>query len=400
MNRRNFAILIFIVALLILGLLGVVYVMQSNSGQPAQGQADIPPGAEIPPGSETTPIPGMEPGQPMPELFDVVVSIQTVPRGYRLTENELVLEKRLPEDIPSNVITNLADAVGLYARKDIYQGETLTYDALVQDPTILGQSEYGPSSLIPPGFVAAAVPMNRLSSVAYGLDTGDFVDIMLSFVFYQIDEQFQTYLQNAAVFFLEDVQQAIEAGEGEDLGTQEVVIIAPYGRFEALPTGDLAHIAPSESQRPVQVSMILQNAKVIQVGEWFPPAAVQGPTPTPSPVPANTTPEPTPFQPGPSPTPQPKVLLLALSPQQQLFLKYAVESNAVITFALRGVQGGVPDNQLYSVQNVDINYLLQRFNIEVPPNFNYSVDTVIEERAITPTPLSAPPTPVEEGADS
>ncbi len=400
MNRRTFAILIFVVALLILGLLGVLYIMQSNSGQPATGQADIPPGAEIPPGSETTPIPGMQPGQPMPELFDVVVSLQTVPRGYRLTENELILEKRLPEDIPTNVITNLSDAIGLYARKDIYQGETLTYDALVQDPTILGQNEYGPSSLIPPGFVAAAVPMNRLSSVAYGLDPGDFVDIMLSFVFYQIDEQFQTYLQNAAVFFLEDVQQAVEAGEGEDLSTQEVVIIAPYGRFETLPTGDLAHIAPSESQRPVQVSMILQNAKVIQVGEWVPPAAVQGPTPTPSPVPANTTPEPTPFQPGPTATPQPKVLLLALSPQQQLFLKYAVESNAVITFALRGVKNGVQDNQLYAVQNVDINYLLQRFNIVPPPNFNYSVDTVIEERAITPTAPPAQPAPGAEGADS
>lgn len=400
MNRRTFAILIFIVALLILGLLGVVYIMQSNSGLPVPGQADIPPGAEIPPGSETTPIPGMQPGQPMPELFDVVVSLQTVPRGYRLTENELILEKRLPEDIPSNVITNLSDAVGLYARKDIYQGETLTYDALVQDPTILGQNEYGPSSLIPPGFVAAAVPMNRLSSVAYGLDAGDFVDIMLSFVFYQIDEQFQTYLQNAAVFFLEDVQRAAEAGEGEDLSNQQVVIIAPYGRFETLPTGDLAHVAPSEPQRPVQVSMILQNAKVIQVGEWVPPAAVQGPTPTPSPVPANTTPEPTPFQPGPTATPQPKVILLALSPQQQLFLKYAVESNAVITFALRGVKNGLQDNQLYAVQNVDINYLLQRFNITVPPNFNYSVDTVIDERAITPTAPPAQPAPGAEGADS
>ncbi len=400
MNRRTFAILIFIVALLILGLLGVLYIMDLNSAQPVAGPAGIPPGAEIPPGSETTPIPGIPPGQLMPELFDVVVSLQTVPRGYRLTENELILEKRLPEDIPTNVITNLSDAVGLYARKDIYQGETLTYDALVQDPTILGQNEYGPSSLIPPGFVAAAVPMNRLSSVAYGLDAGDFVDIMLSFVFYQIDEQFQTYLQNAAVFFLEDVQQAAEAGEGENLSTQEVVVIAPYGRFETLPTGDLAHIAPSEPQRPVQVSMILQNAKVIQVGEWVPPAAVQGPTPTPSPVPPNTTPEPTPFQPGPTATPQPKVLLLALSPQQQLFLKYAVESNAVITFALRGVKNGVQDSQLYAVQNVDINYLLQRFNIVPPPNFNYSVDTVINERAITPTVPPAQSAPAEEGAGS
>ncbi len=399
MNRRTIAILIFIVAILILSVVGVVFVMQQNStpAEPAPGEADVPPGADLPPGTEATPpIPGLEEGQSMPDMVEVVVSLQTLPRGYQLTENELTTDIRLAAEVNSNVITNIEDAVGLYARTDIYQGETLTFDGLVQDPTILGQNEYGPSSLIPPGFVAAAVPMDRLSSVGYGLDPGDSIDIMLSFVFYQIDEEFQTYLQNAAVFFLEDVLQATEEGDVEALVTQEVVIIAPYGRFEELPTGDLAHIGPSEAQRPVLVSMILQNAKVIQVGEWVPPEAVQGPTPTPIPV---EDPEATPTnQPLlPTSTPQPKVILVALSPQQQLFLKYAVESNADIDFALRAVQ----DGQLYSVQNVDINYLLQQFNIEVPPNFDYSVDTIIEDRAVTPTPLSpqAPP-PGEEGANS
>lgn len=396
MNRRTIAILIFILAVLVLSAVGVLFVLQQDAGPAPQGptSADIPPGAELLPGSATTPIPGLEPGQAMPDMVEVVVSLQTLPRGYRLTENELVTDLRLATDVHSNVITNIADAVGLYARKDIYQGETLTYDALVQDPTILGQNEYGPSSLIPPGFVAAAVPMNRLTSVGYGLDAGDSIDIMLSFLFYQIDEEFQTYLQNAAVFFLEDVLQAAEEGDLETLVSQEVVIIAPYGRFESLPTGDLAHIAPSESQRPVQVSMVLQNAKVIQVGEWIPPVAAQAPTPTPLPVEdPNATPTFAPLEP--TATPHPKVLLVALSPQQQLFLKYAVESNATITYALRGVQ----DGQLYSVQNVDINYLLQRFNIEIPPNFSFSVDKQIEERSVTPTPAGVPPSG-QEGAGS
>ncbi len=398
MNRRTIAILIFIVAILILSVVGVLFVLQQNSDQPeqAQGEVGVPPEADLPPGSEATPIPGLEPGQPMPDMVEVVVSLQTLPRGYQLTAAELTTDIRLATEVKGNVITDIEEAIGLYARTDIYQGETLTYDALVHDPTILGQNEYGPSSLIPPGFVAAAVPMDRLSSVGYGLDPGDSIDIMLSFAFYQIDEQFQTYLQNAAVFFLEDVLQAAEEGDTETLMTQEVVIIAPYGRFETLPTGDLAHIAPSEVQRPTLVSMILQNAKVIQVGEWVPPESVQGPTPTPIPVDdPNATPT---FQPlEPTSTPQPKVILVALSPQQQLFLKYAVESNADITFALRAVQ----DGQLYSVQNVDINYLLQQFNIDVPPNFGYSVDAIIEDRAITPTPLSPQGNPpAEEGADS
>jgi len=384
MNRRTIAILIFVVAILILSVVGVLYVMQQNADQTQQTQGDgtVPAGADQPPGDGVTPQ-GAESGEPLPDMVEVVVSLQTLPRGWQLTENELTTDMRLAGEVGSNVITRIEDAVGLYARTDIFQGETLTFDALINDPTILGQTEFGPSSLIPPGFVAAAVPMDRLSSVAYGLHSGDSVDIMLSFVFYQIDEQFQTYLQNAAVFFLEDAVQATGTPNAQSIMNQDVVIIAPYGRFEELPTGDLAHIAPSESQRPVLVSMILQNAKVIQVGEWSPPEAVQGPTPTPLPA-DNPDATPTNMPPQPTSTPQPKVLLVALSPQQQLFLKYAVESHADIDFALRAVQ----DGQLYSVQNVDINYLLNQFNIEVPPNFNYSVDTIIEERSITPTPIA------------
>ncbi|MEZ4644677.1 MAG: hypothetical protein R3E31_18415 [Chloroflexota bacterium] len=384
MNRRTIAILIFIVGILILSVVGVLYVLQQDSGDTQQttaGDAETPPsGAETPPEDIGLP-PGVEPGEPMPEMVEVVVSLQTVPRGWQLTEAELTTDLRLATEVGTNVIKDVKDAVGLYARTDIFQGETLTFDSLVTDPTILGANEYGPSSLIPPGFVAAAVPVDRLSGVAYGLKAGDNVDIMLSFLFYQIDEEFQTYLQNAAVFFLEDVIQAVETEDTQALATQEVVIIAPYGRFEELPTGDLAHVAPSETQRPVLVSMILQNAKVIQVGEWVPPEGIEGPTPTPEPVEGDVTP--TALPPQPTGTPFPKVLLVALSPQQQLFLKYAVESGADIDFALRGVQ----DGQLYSVQNVDINYLLQQFNIEIPPNFNYSVDAVIKEVELTPTPV-------------
>ncbi|MBE2201425.1 MAG: hypothetical protein IAE79_22625 [Anaerolinea sp.] len=392
MNRRAIAILIFIVGILILSAVGVMYVLQQDAGDATQDvspDADVPSG-DIPPGDDVQLPPGVEPGDPLPEMVEVVVSLQTVPRGWQLTEAELFIDMRLATSVGDNVITNIKDAVGLYARTDIFQGETLTFDALVIDPTILGANEYGPSSLIPPGFVAAAVPMDRLSGVGYGLKAGDNVDIMLSFLFYQIDEQFQTYMQNAAVFFLEDFIEAVETEDTEALVTQDVIIIAPYGRFESLPTGDLAHIAPSEAQRPVLVSMILQNAKVIQVGDWTPPEAVQGPTPTPEPVEGEVTPSPAPLLP--TGTPFPKVLLVALSPQQQLFLKYAVESGADIDFALRGVQ----DGQLYSVQNVDINYLLEKFNIQIPPNFNFSVDAVIKEVELTPTPNQSG----GDGADS
>jgi hypothetical protein len=228
--------------------------------------------------------------------------------------------------------------------------------------------------------------MDRLSGVAYALSEGDYIDIMMTFRFYQIDEQFQTYLENAAVFFLEDAvtTEGEEPVEGEEAATVEtnIFVLWPYGRFEQLPTGDTVHVYGSEYQRPIPISMILQNARVIQVGNYVPPAPIEPATPTPEPI-AEGEPTPTP-QPGgpvaPTATPYPNVLLVALSPQQQLFLKYAVESNADIDFALRGAN----DNQLYTVQNVDINLLLERFNIEIPPGFNYSVDSLTTEA--TPTP--------------
>ena len=70
---------------------------------------------------------------------------------------------------------------------------------------------------------------------------------------------------------------------------------------------------------------------------------------------------------------------MAMQPQQQLLLRYAIETGSDIDLALRGVN----DGQLYSVQNVDIGYLLETFNIEIPPNFGFTVDVL----DVTPTPV-------------
>jgi hypothetical protein len=205
-----------------------------------------------------------------------------------------------------------------------------------------------------------AVPMDRLNSVAYGFAPGDSVDIMLSFTLNPVDQDFQTLLFNSATFYLQQ--------EGEEgTTTSNIFVIDPYGRFETIATGDLAHIGPSEDpQRPIPVSIILQNARVIEVGTYEPSVPAIPPTPTPDP----NEPTPTPGGPPPTPTPPPPdVTLLALPPQQQLFLKYALETNGDIDFALRSVG----DGQLYTVQQVDINYLLQQFGINVPPNTVFSI---------------------------
>jgi pilus assembly protein CpaB len=307
-----------------------------------------------------TPSPTIPPEDVM-NMVEVVVAWNTVPRGFQMTEAELAIDERLASEVGSNVITNIDEAIGLFARQEIYQGETLTSDSLVRDPTLIGIENYGPSSLVPPGWVALAVPLDRLSSVAYGLSPGDTVDIMLSFTLNAIDEQFQTLLFNSASFYLPG---------GEDTAASWLVI-DPYGRFEQIATGDIAHVKPAENtERPIPLSVILQGARVVQVGPWMPRAPV--PPPTPTPVPDAPTPTPG-GGPAATPTPPPpNVLLVALPPQQQLFLKYALEVNADIDFALRGLN----DPQLYAVEEVDFDFLFQQFDITIPPNAEFTIGGV------------------------
>lgn len=380
MGRRVLIIILFLVGGLVL--LGVVAFIALSGGLGGVDVVDTPPAPEV---GEGTPLPeGAPPGpgapSPIPPMVEVVVSLQTVPRGWQIQRDELQTEFRLATEVQPNVITDLDEVIGKYARTEIYQGETLTYDAVIDDPTLAGVAEFGPSSLIPGGYVAHGVPMDRLSSVAYGLANGDFVDVLVTFYIYEIDEEFQTLLQNSATFVLESRTAGAE-GEADQV-TQSLLVLDPFGRFEALPNGDLALVTPSEEQRPLQVSFVLQGAKVIQVGTYFPPGPVALPTPTPTPDPAATATPEAGVVPTPTPPP-PDVLLLAMTPQQQLVMKYAVESAADIDFALRGPE----DGQIYAIDNVDINYFLNRFNIEPPIDYGYTVSPVFA--------TVTPPAPIE-----
>lgn len=390
MSRRTILILIFVFGIVLLSIVLVVFLLQQDqpTGTPADTVTDGQNGALPPDGVDSA-----EPEETIPPLVEVVVSLQTVPRGHQMTPDILALDMRPAANVGNNVITSLDDALNLYARTDIYQGETLTFDSLVDDITKVGLETYGPSALIPPGYVAQSVPMNRLTGVANGISEGDYVDIMVTFFFRQIDEEFQTYLPNDAAFYLEEEITALEAaGTGEtteENGVQFFLFpLEPIGRFEELPTGDLAHISPNEEDlapRPVPVTMIIQNARVIQVGPYFLPADPSSliPTPTPEPI-AEGEPTPTPSQvlaPTPEPPP-PDVVVLALQPQQQLLLRYAVEVNAQLFFALRGVN----DGQLYSVENMTLDFLLERFNVEIPPNLGFSVETNLIQVTATPPP--------------
>ena len=376
MGRRTVAILFLVGGLLLLVV--VLFFLLQSGGQDDEVAPEPQEGSPAP--ADTT---VAEPAATAPAtMVEVVVSLQTVPRGWQMTEAELTTDLRRAELVGDNVITDIDEAVGKYARTDLFQGQTLTRNSLIEDPTLAGVEDYGPSSLIPEGYVAQAVPMSRLSSVAYGFAEGDTIDVMATFYIAEIDEQFASLLENSATF---TIQTGGEGEEGETQTQRSILILDPLGRFETLPNGDLAMLSPSEPQRPIRVSFVLQAAKVIQVGPWQPEEAIALPTPTPTPgAEATPTPE-TGTVPTATPTP-PDVVLLAMTPQQQLVLKYAVEVSADIDFALRPPN----DTQIYSADTIDLASFLQRFGIERPIDYGFTANP----RVVTVTPAAPEP---EEG---
>lgn len=414
MDRRRLSILLLL-ALGIIILIGTVGFLLFGNGMellgltPTATPTTPPPTAVLP---EGIPSPVATVDLELDELVEVVVSLQTVPRGFQMTEAELTTELRLASEVNDNMVRTVEEAVGLFARTDIYQGETLTYDSLVLDLTLDGQIDYGPSSLIPPGYLAMSMPLDRLGGVAYALEAGDFVDIMVTFVLFPVDEQFQSRLPNDATFFLENITDGpAEPSEegGEEEISSELYTLSPFGRFETLADGSIVHVSPAEAtQRGVHVAFVIQNAKVIQVGPFEPPLPPQLPTATPTPDPnaaEGEFAEAPPDEVQPTPIPPPDVVVLALPPQQQLVLKYAVETNSIIDYALRGVN----DGELYAVDNVTFDYIVDRFNVEIPPDFAYIVNSrdnlflkvVVDDDAITPEIIvTVIPTPEQFGSDN
>ena len=84
--------------------------------------------------------------------------------------------------------------------------------------------------------------------------------------------------------------------------------------------------------------------------------------------------------------------MVALAPQQQLLLKHAVDVGADIDFALRASN----DNQLYAVENVDLGFFLDLFDIEIPPDFDHTLLIPVDEDGVPINPGPATPTPVPD----
>jgi pilus assembly protein CpaB len=302
---------------------------------------------------------------PTPQQFvDLVIAVQELPRGIVIPPNAVELRPWPLESAPFNGITNLEDVVGRIARTDIFREQPILQNMVVDNLTNLARVGSDAAAILPSGLVAIAVPMDRLTSVGYGIQDGDRVDIIVSLLFVDVDEEFQSLLPNRVTLISEDPETG-----------QLVLTTAIEGRVDPLGFAN-AVVGPSERQRPRLVTQrTIQDALVIHVGEFPPDGRIVGVPPTPTPNPdaqqaasdGQATPVPTPTE------SRPDIVTLGVTPQDAVVLTHFIEARLPITFALRAAS----DTSRVPTDPVTLDYIMTEFNIQLPGRRPYSIEPAI-----------------------
>lgn len=308
---------------------------------------------------EPTPTPGAAPPESEEAQIpttQVIVALQPIGRGQPFVAGSIGRRDWPANNVPPDIIADEAETIGKVAKTEIVQGQVIVRSMLAD---VAGAGEA--SFQVPPGRLAVAYPINRQSSVAYALQPGDYVDILITAFFVDVDEEFQTRKPNKIRFFFPE----LDPETGEQVGF-DLAPAMDEGRFE-IASGDLpAIVFPSEEKQiPRRVAQLtVQAAKVIKVGPWI--------EPPPPPPPAEG-------EDAPTPTPNlPDIVTLAVTPQDALVLLWLRQSGIYSEMALRAA--GEEDADHFT-EAVTLQYMLTRFNIAVPPKIEFIMATSITELA-------------------
>ncbi|MBC8253221.1 MAG: Flp pilus assembly protein CpaB [Ardenticatenia bacterium] len=335
----------------------VLVVLTQGPTTPAEEQLDPLMGQVTP-----TPIPTQK----------VWVALQPITRGADFVEGTIGLRDWPTSNVPPDVIGDMAETIGRVSTTDIVQGMPILRNMLAEKGAA-GQA----ALLIPEGRVAVVFPINEQSSVAYAIQPGDFVDVLIMASFIDIDSDFQAELPNLIRFFTVSVDP--------DTGQTGFSLLpeTDEGRFER-PPGLPSEIAgaivyPREAQRPRRVGQLtVQAAKVLRIGPW-----IDMPIPAP-PVEGEGGGEQTA-----APPPPPTIITLAVDTQDALVLLWARKSEMYMELALRAP--GAEDAR-HQPEAVTLEYMLTRFNISVPPKLDYGfkAEPMLMSPVPQPTPASVP----------
>jgi len=364
----------------------VVLLLVSQQTPTPPPPVDTTPGQTIVGGPTVDPQLGLLPTNTPFQYVEIVIAVQQIPRGTRIEANAIDVRLWPADAQPVAAYSNPEDVIGKIARTDIYREQPILQPLLV-DPleegalTNLASVGSDAAAVLPKGKVAVAFPMDRITSVAYAIQPGDYVDLIASFLFVDIDRSFRTIEPN----IFQMIAFTCESGGAPPCPSNETVTFnfsAPTrGTFDTrlVPGAGTfpVFITPSEEPRPrLATQRTIQDALVVWTGDFPVDGALFRPAATPTPVNLTPTPEGTPPDAPPPPTPvppRPDIVTLAVSPQDAVVLTYMIESKIPVTFALRSAG----DHSGIETQTVSLEVIMNRFRIEVPQKFEYGIEPAI-----------------------
>lgn len=332
-----------------------------------------------------------------PDIALIVIAAQDIPRGAEITSDAVITAPFPADSIVETMLTDTGQAVGYRARLDIVRGLPITENMLTREPGDVLGSGSDAAIAIPRGMTAIAVPITRLSSVAYALRPGDRVDVLASFLFVDLDRDFQTLEPNATLIMLGTAGENLtafvctELKQGER-GPECVNPIAPP--FGKLVTEEVSqqplYAQPSEAQRPRLVSQrLIDYATVLHVGTFIleaEEAAAAAPV-----TPTQGAGAPPPTQGG---QPQavttivrPDIVTLIVSPQDALALNWAVKAGVDLVLTLRA-PGDTTDEDTSSVT---LQYLIDNYSITVPSKQPYGLEPRLDRTIVPVLPNDSAP---------
>ncbi len=299
---------------------------------------------------------------PTPIVFvDLVVAVQEIPRGMVIPPNAIQIRPWPQSVAPYNGITNMDDVIGKRARTDIFREQPILSNMVVDDLTGAARVGSDAAAVLPEDLVAVSIPMDRLTGIAYAPQDGDRVDLIISLLFVELDEDFQSILPNNLRLF-----RITEEG---------IELLAPIqGRPDSTSLGSVI-VEPSERQRPRLVTQrTIQDALVVHVGNFPYDGRFIGVPPTPTPVPdENAESESgTPLPPTPLP-PRPDIITLGVLPQEAVVITWMIEARLPITMALRSASS----TSRTATTEVTLDYIMGQYGITLPGKRPFGIEPAI-----------------------
>lgn len=324
------------------------------------------------------------------DFSQVVIALQDLPRGFRLTDE--FLQGGSPAvgltawpvssiPLPQNSFTTLDELLGqnYIVRTDIPRESPILTTQLVRSYNNLGRTGSDAAVLLPPGLVAISMPLSftGVGSVAFAMQPGDFVDVIFSFLFVEVDETFQSRQPNAISIITRDAETGnLRFGDPLE-GRPEPSTLSSLGVL----------IVPQETQRPRLVTQrTVSGAYVLYVG-FFPPdgriAGIMSPTPfdTPTPNVEDGQPTPTPLATVEPTSSIPTIITLGVEPQDALVLTWAIDAQIPFSFALRSAT----DSSEVATTAVTLQYIIETYSIPNPPILPFSIEPAIRSVRSTTT---------------